>query len=153
RRRPIAVAAGVILLFYLALAFVAAPFEGWFALSQRLLGTELNWTIYYLDYLVFIFLGLALLGTTLAGAWRLCRLPAPGRWRLAWWRAGRGTWFLLLWLGLEVAGYFALSPFAATRRVLGVLVVITLLAGRLASRTRRARPGSVPVWEITALSA
>jgi hypothetical protein len=43
----------------------------------------------------------------------------------------------VLWLVLEVAGYFALSPFAAVRRVLGVVVVGTLLAGRLAARTCR----------------
>ena len=30
----------------------------------------------------------------------------------------RATSFLLLWLGLEVAGYFALTPFPAVRRVL-----------------------------------
>jgi hypothetical protein len=69
-----------------------------------------------------------------AVAWRLCR-PIHGLLlaRLGWWRAQRLTWFLVLWLGLEVAGYFALTPFAAVRRVLGVMVVSTLLTGRLAS--------------------
>jgi hypothetical protein len=43
----------------------------------------------------------------------------------------RVTLFLLLWLGLEIAGYFALSPFAAARRVLGIVVVATILSGRL----------------------
>jgi hypothetical protein len=45
------------------------------------------------------------------------------------------VWFLVLWLGLEVAGYFALTPFPAVRRVMGIIVVATLLTGRLASRT------------------
>jgi hypothetical protein len=40
--------------------------------------------------------------------------------------------FLLLWLALELASYFALSPFPAARRVLGLLLVFTLAAGRLA---------------------
>src|SRR5207253_3104362 len=42
-----------------------------------------------------------------------------------------------LWLGLEAAGAVALTPFPAVRRVLGVLVVATLLVGRLASHTYR----------------
>jgi hypothetical protein len=41
--------------------------------------------------------------------------------------------FLLLWLALELAGYFTLSPFPAVRRVLGIVVVGTLLVGRLAA--------------------
>ncbi len=44
-------------------------------------------------------------------------------------------WFLLLWLGMETVGYFALTPFPAARRVLGIVVVGTLLAGRLAAQT------------------
>src|SRR5262249_12441818 len=43
--------------------------------------------------------------------------------------------FLLLWLALEIGCYFALSPFPAARRVLGVVVVATVLAGRLAAAT------------------
>ena len=38
-----------------------------------------------------------------------------------------------------MAGFFALSPFPAERRVLGLIVVLTLLAGRLAARTCRRR--------------
>jgi hypothetical protein len=37
---------------------------------------------------------------------------------------------------LELLGYFALTPFAATRRVLGLVIVATLLAGRLAMLNR-----------------
>jgi hypothetical protein len=43
--------------------------------------------------------------------------------------------FLVAWLLLEVAGYFALSPFPAARRLDGPLLVMTLAAGRLAHRT------------------
>lgn len=43
--------------------------------------------------------------------------------------------FLVAWLALEVAGYFALSPFPAARRLGGPLLVMTLAAGRLAHRT------------------
>jgi hypothetical protein len=47
--------------------------------------------------------------------------------------------FLLLWLGLEIGTYFALSPFPAARRVLGVGVVATLLAGRQAAQLAAVR--------------
>lgn len=46
-------------------------------------------------------------------------------------------WFLVLWLGGEVLGCFALTPFSAARRVMGVVIVGTLLAARLATRTCR----------------
>lgn len=42
--------------------------------------------------------------------------------------------FLLAWLVLEVAGFFALSPFPAARRLGDPLLVMTLAAGRLAHR-------------------
>jgi hypothetical protein len=43
--------------------------------------------------------------------------------------------FLLLWLVLEVAGYFLVSPFPAARRLLELTVVLVLVVGRLATRT------------------
>jgi 4-amino-4-deoxy-L-arabinose transferase-like glycosyltransferase len=42
------------------------------------------------------------------------------------------TWFVIWWLGIEVAGYFALSPFPAVRRVLGIVAAATVLIGRKA---------------------
>jgi hypothetical protein len=41
--------------------------------------------------------------------------------------------FLLVWMALELGGYFALSPFPAARRVAGFMIVFALLAGRLAT--------------------
>jgi hypothetical protein len=49
--------------------------------------------------------------------------------------SGRLTVFLLLWLGVEVAAYFPLTPFGAVRRVLGIVIVATLLTGRVLART------------------
>ncbi len=63
------------------------------------------------------------------------------------WSAGadrRATLFLLLWLGLEILAYFPLTPFPATRRVLGALVVLTLLIGRLAARAWPSPPPPNP---------
>jgi hypothetical protein len=52
--------------------------------------------------------------------------------------------FLLIWLVLEFAGYFALSPFPAARRVAGIVLVCTLAAGRLAHlRGVSRRAGSI----------
>ena len=59
----------------------------------------------------------------------------------------RQTLFLVLWLALEMLAYYPLTPFPATRRVLGPLVVLTLLIGRLAARawpTPRARWAAWP---------
>lgn len=64
--------------------------------------------------------------------------------------ARRDTLFLLAWLGLEVLGALVLSPFAAARRVFGIIIVMTLLAGRLASRTCDSRRSA---WVAAGLSA
>jgi len=47
----------------------------------------------------------------------------------------RIDWFLVLWLVVELGAYFVLSPFPAVRRLMGLTVVITLIIGRVASRT------------------
>lgn len=52
-------------------------------------------------------------------------------------RSRRTSWFLAGWLLLEIMGYFALSPFPATRRILGIAMVVTLLVGRMAWRAWR----------------
>jgi hypothetical protein len=41
--------------------------------------------------------------------------------------------FLIAWLALEIAGYFLLSPFAAARRIIGIVIVATLLVGKSTS--------------------
>jgi hypothetical protein len=48
---------------------------------------------------------------------------------------GRELLFLTGWLVLELLAYFALTPFPAVRRVLGVTVVGTLIVGGLAARS------------------
>jgi hypothetical protein len=63
-------------------------------------------------------------------------------------RARRISWFLVLWLAVEVAGYFSLTPFPAVRRLLGIFVVGTLLVGRLAARTCRTSQRRRFVWGL-----
>jgi hypothetical protein len=90
-----------------------------------------------LNNLVFGNLGIGVGAVLAAVTWRL----AKGENR----RATLGCFervetFLLLWLGVEMGAYFALSPFPAARRAMGIVAVATIIVGRLASQTCRARP-------------
>jgi hypothetical protein len=72
------------------------------------------------------------------------------RWSLRL-RRSADAWFLMGWFAIELAGYFALSPFGAARRMLGLVVVITLLVGFLLRRTRRLAEDRTTVWRLTSL--
>jgi hypothetical protein len=76
-----------------------------------------------LTFVVFLTLGIAVLVGLGAVSWRLLTTTAT-----------RLDVFLVAWLALEAAGCLLLSPFPAARRVLGLFVVGTIVAGRLASR-------------------
>jgi hypothetical protein len=117
RRLLIAVGTATVL-GYLLVAVVPQPYAAW-------LGGA-GWRL-HLDDAVFGAAGLLLLSVLAAVCWRLYHVRPRHQEVL----------FLLGWLLLEVAAYFALTPFPAARRVFGLLVVFTLLAGRLASRTCR----------------
>jgi len=57
--------------------------------------------------------------------------------------------FLVGWLLLELAGYFALTPFGAARRLVGLIVVGGLVVGRVLSRVERVKPERrTPGWLI-----
>jgi 4-amino-4-deoxy-L-arabinose transferase-like glycosyltransferase len=88
------------------------------------------------EAILFGLLGAGVMATTTRVLVRMLRLP-QGSWLPERWRRYRVEWFLAAWLGLELAGYFALTPFGAVRRVMGLVVVGTLILGRLASRTCR----------------
>lgn len=45
--------------------------------------------------------------------------------------------FLALWLALEIAAFFLLSPFPASRRAMGVTVALAVVIGQLATRALR----------------
>ena len=49
---------------------------------------------------------------------------------------GRDDLFLLLWLVLEIVAYLSISPFSASRRAMGLVLILTLIVGRLAARRR-----------------
>ena len=105
------------------------------------------------ELLAFVGIGLAVVAIVTLCAVELGRLggrasgaPAGGR------GAGPASVcaFLLVWLGLEIAAYFALSPFPATRRVLGLTVVLALSIGHLASRRLAGEAARRPVYEVAA---
>lgn len=98
---------------------------------------ESEWARPTLDVAIFGLLGLIVGVVLTVAAWKLGRHARQGRSRQ---RAADG--FLILWLVCELAGYVALSPFPAARRVMGLVVVGTLLTGRLAARTCRTPPGA-----------
>lgn len=56
-------------------------------------------------------------------------------------RVSRRTLFVLTWVAAEVAGYFVLTPFPASRRVLGLTLALTVLLGRILATTCRRHPG------------
>src|SRR5262249_2497229 len=53
---------------------------------------------------------------------------------------------LLVWLALDLAGSAVLTPFPAARRVMGTIVVATLLTAHLAARTCRRPRGRARLW-------
>jgi hypothetical protein len=86
-----------------------------------------------LAHVVFSLFGIAVYGGLVVVIGRLCGFAA-GWSRLVRWRDYRVEWFLVLWLLGELATYFVLSPIPAVRRMPAIVVVITLLVGRLASK-------------------
>jgi hypothetical protein len=65
----------------------------------------------------------------------------------------RNAWFVYTWLVLELVGYFVLTPFQAVRRLLGVVLVATLICGRPASAAWRRQPQPVLLGVIVGFTA
>jgi hypothetical protein len=85
--------------------------------------------------------GAVVLLTALAAALRLLvrwNRRRPLRWNAA-------SWFVVGWVLIELAGYFAMTPFPAARRVIGVTLALGVLSARVVSRTRHSRP---PRWVV-----
>jgi hypothetical protein len=128
RARRVLAAGAAVLAGYAAVALVDARYAGVTTPSPRLFGASAV-PASEIQLAEIVFDLFAAVGV-LALAWSVRRLAAepagPGR---------ADTRFLLAWLAAEAVGYLVLTPFPAARRVLGVFVVLTLVFGRLASRT------------------
>lgn len=86
---------------------------------------------------VLLLLGTFVCLTLLVIGCRVSRLWSNGFAALRQWRSRPEDWFLVLWLIVEIAGYFAIVPWPAARRVMGIVVVAAVLVGRLASQSQR----------------
>jgi hypothetical protein len=141
--RPARLVWAVAALVALAFALVAFPFGSAFGTLHVPIGSGLTGALFGI-------IGASLLAALAVIAWRLMRQPlTPDESPAAKWYVSVDG-FLALWLLLEIAGYFALSPYPATRRVLGVAVLGTLLACRLAARTCAGRAGLI--WGVAGLN-
>jgi len=127
-RLEVALVGLLMALAYLAVALVPLP---------PLQVSRDFWLFWPLEQLTFGTSGLLLCATLLGTAAVLCfgrqGLTTPGSAYLS----HRSAWFLTLWLLGEIAAYFLLSTFPAARRTMGLVLVATLLVGRLASRSCR----------------
>jgi hypothetical protein len=156
RRWLVAAAGGVALLGYVLAACIQADYTIQLTANPLFFGPakpyEAEFTLAYVIYGV---MGLGLAATVAVVVGRLVaslKSPVVKEDReTAIKTVPRETLFLVLWLGLEVAGYFALTPFPAARRVMGVVLVITLLTGRLAVHTCR-EPGRLALVRGIALA-
>jgi hypothetical protein len=90
-------------------------------------------------------LGLVVLAIIIGAGWRSLWFAKHGEAA-----SGRNTWFLLAWVILEALGYFAMTPFPAARRLLGLVIASTMLAGSLAARTCVSPNRLRLVWSIAA---
>jgi hypothetical protein len=81
------------------------------------------------EQLVFMALGGGVLLVVAAALWRLLNRPAV----LGDLLTRRMDLFLLGWLLVELLGVYAIWTFLASRRVIGLAVVLTLVCGRLAA--------------------
>ena len=84
-----------------------------------------------LSLLAFGLVGMVIWTTVGISLWKLCRFSRNPSF------AQRANWFIGLWLLLEIAGFCALTPFPAIRRVLGLFLVLCLILSRFTSRTIR----------------
>jgi hypothetical protein len=158
-RRALLAVASVLLLAQIL--FILLP-EAWlvYAETGRTEGGggsgPIAWVVSLLEHSVWrrlkpINLSFALGGLLVAGVVAALFMRSCAK---AFWKQAAGTsssaqardqLFLAGWLVLELVGYFALSPFPAMRRVMGLVVVITMLCGSAAaSNLRRGRP--LVVW-------
>jgi hypothetical protein len=128
-RRWLLSAAVVVVLGFILVAVLDIPFERLeFSPLPAVKSIRLP-AHYQIAHTVFFLSGL---GSAVVVGFVLVRLLADKVILPGWDRCD--THFLALWLALELVGYFALTPFGAARRVLGLTVILTLLTGRLAAR-------------------
>lgn len=140
RKKTISIAAALVVVGYLLLAFAPARFQ---TLSRDPQTSEARLT---LAHIIFSAYGIAFFASLLAVVGKLTRPTKRPATYSASWSEHKTEWFLFGWWLLEIVAYFGLSPIPAVRRVLALLVVSTLLIGRLVSRA--VSPGSILLRQL-----
>lgn len=130
-KRTIVILSAVLCLGYFLIAFIPGSYQ---VLTRDTLSGGPRLT---LAWLIFSVYGVAFGIVFGAVLWRLTRLSKGAVTRMRRRKRFQAELFLAGWLALEIVGYFAFSPIPAVRRFLGLLVVTTLIIGRLAVRTCR----------------
>jgi hypothetical protein len=133
RRRWLVMTAILFLGCVVAVALFDSSFTGSIAPAARIFGAQEPPRLYFeLADVFFIVFGSVLLVVAGVVTWKLFRSSNGA--------ARREVMFLSGWLLLEIVAYFPLTDFPAVRRVLGIIIVLTLLFGRYVSR--------VGVWSL-----
>ena len=134
KQKAVAIATTFVVLGYLAVIFTPARFQ---TLTRDSQTHEASLT---LAFLLFSIYGIGFFVSVLIGIGKLLGpLQGVTAFRVVW-QKHKTEMFLGGWWLLEIVAYFGLSPIPAVRRVLALLVVSTLVIGRLARRT--VGPGS-----------
>jgi hypothetical protein len=128
KKKGIVIATIAITLGFLLIASAPERFQAW--------GQNKHITLALVIFSVF---GIGFFASLLFVIERLTRISGKLKNYLKGWSEYRIEWFLAGWWLLEIVAYFVLSPIPAVRRVLVLLVVSTLLVGRLLSQSSRAR--------------
>ena len=128
-KRTIIVCGALVCLGYLLLAFVPEQYQ---ILTRDPVTSEARLR---LAWLIFSVYGATLATTLGVVLWRLTGLSRGLSTLVRERRRYQAEFFLLGWLAIEIVAYFGFSPIPAVRRVLGLLVVSTLIIGRLATQT------------------
>lgn len=129
--------------FVLVVAIVAALGLGAVCLtpySQSILlrNTETGTPRLDLPQLVFQPLGFAVMVTATLAAVKLGFRYPRGPYGLL--RVSPTAWFVIGWVVIELAGYFALTPFPAARRIINLSVALAMLSCVLVARMPQRRP-------------
>ena len=140
KKKTLSLAAALVVLGYLALVFVPARLQ---TLNRDFQTNEATLTLAHVVFSIYgtaFFVSVLLVTKKLIGP-----TESLGAFRTIW-QENKTELFLVGWWTLEIVAYFGLSPIPAVRRVLALLVVSTLLIGRLAIRTLG--PGSILLRQV-----
>lgn len=137
--------AGAMVVGFLALALIPDAFALWGLAPNGKFAFSLFQTLYG-------GLGLAACVVMIGVIVRSRRVEVPNPLHIRFGMA-HADLFLLFWLIGEIAWYFAISPFPAARRVLGVAIVATVLIGRHSGRTCAEWPRRQWLWGAAIMSA